>query len=68
MWLASCRNLPRMLTLLGNSSSLLPQVNDSQVTAADYRSMLEVLTKMTKMNHSALELDDCSIESELNQV
>lgn len=62
------RNMPRMLSLLGNGSGLLPQVNITQVTADDYSRMMEMVTKSTGMNHTALGLNECSIEEELNQV
>lgn len=60
--------MPQMLALLGNSSSFIRQFNSSHVTADDYRSMMEVVRKSTKMNNSALGLEECSIEAELNQV
>lgn len=67
---ASHRNMPRMLVLLGNSSGvdLLHQANVTQVTADDYSRMMESVTSSTGMNHTALGLDKCSIEAELNQV
>lgn len=60
--------MPQMLELLGNSSSLVPQVHISEVTADDYSSMMEAVMKSTRMNHSTLGLDECSIEAELNKV
>ncbi|XP_075883352.1 sodium-dependent neutral amino acid transporter B(0)AT2 isoform X2 [Nelusetta ayraudi] len=61
------QNMSRMQMLLGNGSSLspLPQVNIT--TADDYSRMMEKVTTSTGMNHTALGLDKCSIEDELNQ-